>query len=369
MRAYPDNLFIKMATMPYCHYTLATNIGVALVPGQDFGYINMDSDRVLNARAKGEVDTIGTLFGRTLFGKLIEASDPEVFVGRDRELPGIADILGESEILSPKKETWSENSTNMKLLEKYGSAETVARAHKLLGTPEFGPAIGRKINGALVLRAEVEDANGNTALTIYSGARMAIRCADDNPRHMIKIFNSLLMQLSKNQKRIIRVRSSRVRPISKENQTRAMRSLSTTTLNQYRSFPDVGPELHAFLTMIGSFMHDDLHKTALTTDQITSVKIDPTVTEHEWRLICVAVGHGLLHPNVNANNPDEMPVREGTFHLAYALAPHFLLLPRRGKSVKLSAVRAYDRMSDQARALEWKSDFIQLKLFKDEGEE
>ncbi len=30
MRAYPDNLFIKMTTMPYCHYTLSTNLSSTL---------------------------------------------------------------------------------------------------------------------------------------------------------------------------------------------------------------------------------------------------------------------------------------------------------------------------------------------------
>jgi hypothetical protein len=41
---------------------------------------------------------------------------------------------------------------------------------------------------------------------------------------------------------------------------------------------------------------------------------------------------GLLFPNVGANNPDQMPDREGTFHLAYVLAPMYRLLPRRGRA-------------------------------------
>jgi hypothetical protein len=363
MRAYPDNLFIKLTTMPYCHYTLATNIGVALVPGQDFAYINMESDKVLTARSSGETDTIGTRFGRTLFKRLIEASAPEFASRGDRDASA-SEILGESEILDPRHEDWTEKSENMRLLEKYGSRETVARARRLAGTPGFFPAISRKINGPLLLRKQVDEWKGNKALTAYSGARMAIRCADDNPRHLIRIFNALLMLSSHDQKRRMTL-GRRTRAISPEDQTRAMRSLSTSTLNQYRSFPEVGPELHAFLWMVGEFMRIELHEKPLTTDQITSIMIDNTISMRDWRLIRIAVGHGLLHPNVGSGNPDEMPWREGTFHLAYALAPHFLLLPRRGKAVKLSTVEEFHNMSPKEKEVFLGRDPDQLPLFQE----
>src|ERR1017187_2948935 len=106
---------------------------------------------------------------------------------------------------------------------------------------------------------------------------MAIRCGDDNPRHMIKIFNALRMLQSGQRTRLIRVRRASL--ISPEDQTRAMRTLSTNTLNQYRSFPIVGPELHAFLCMMGNYMHANLHEKPLTTDQVTSVIIDGTVSD------------------------------------------------------------------------------------------
>ncbi len=359
MRAYPDNMFIKLTTMPYCHYTLATNIGAALVPGQDFGYVNMDSDRVLNARAGGDPDTIGTFFGRTLFRKLLEASDTHPEDNIDREPLGITDVLGESELLDPRREKWGADSENMRLLEKYASIETVDRARKLAGTRSFAAAISRKINGPLLLRKQVEEWGGNTALTAYSGARMAIRCGDDNPRHMIKIFNVLRLLQSNRQR-------GRMEQIPPSDQTRAMRSLSTNTLNQYRSLPIVGPALHAFLCMLGEYMHSTLHKKPLTTDQITSVVIDKGISDHHWKLVCVAVGHGLLHPNVNSGNPDEMPWREGTFHLAYAFAPHFLLLPRRGKAANLSTILFEAKSSRQQGKVLPALDSNQLQLF-DEG--
>lgn len=85
-------------------------------------------------------------------------------------------------------------------------------------------------------------------------------------------------------------------------------------------------------------MHARLHEQPLTTDQVTSIKIDKNISPREWELIKRAVGLGLLFPNHNANNPDDLPVKEGTFHLAYILAPHFRLLPRRGKSRSLSNI-------------------------------
>lgn len=364
MRAYPtDNLFIKLTTMPYCHYTLATNIGAALVAGQDFAYVNMDSDRVLTARASGDSDTIGTQFGRALFTKLIQASDPKVTTGGYRATPpSAADILGPSIILDPKRERWEADSQNMRTLERYGSAETIARARKLLGSPQFQTEIGRKINGSLLLRKQVDELKGNKALTAYSGARMAIRCADDNPRRMIAIFNALLMRRTWEQKWLM-ARGRKTECIPAKEQTRAMRALSASILNQYRSYPEVGDELHAFLSMLGEYMRANLHDRPLTTDEVTSVQITDSISDNDWKVVRVAVGQGLLHPNIGSANPDEMPWREGTFHLAYALAPHFLLLPRRGRAAKLTAIQEFRHMSLKQKDASGASQFAQASLF------
>jgi hypothetical protein len=359
MRAYPDNLFFKLTTMPYCHYTLATNIGSVLVNGHDFEYVNMDSDRVLTARVPGETDSIGTAFGRTLFKKLIEVSD-----ARGWGVPTVVEVLGETEILDPRREAWGAESENMTLLKKYASSETIARANRLIGTHRFRDEISRKIHGALLLRKAVDELKGNMALTIYSGARMAIRCSDDNPRHMIRIFNAILMALTSDQKRQMRMRLKKSW-ISSADQTRAMQRLSASTLNQVMPFPDVGPELHAFICKLGKYMHADFHNKPVTTDQVTSVTIDDSVSEKDWKLIRVAVGHGLLYPNIGTGNPDEMPWREGTFHLAYALAPYFLLLPRRGKAVKLATIHRFHEMSQKEKDEAMKSEYKQVSLFDD----
>jgi len=276
-------------------------------------------------------------------------------------------VLGETKILDPRREKWGADSENMKLLERYASPKTIARARRLAGTAGFPSAISRKVHGALLLRKEVDELKGNRALKAYSGARMAIRCADGNPRHLMKVFNALLMLRTRAQKREMG-RGRRICWIGPAQQTHAMRILSANRLNRVRSYPDVGPELHAFLSMLGEYMRANLHERPLTTDQVTSVLIDDAISEREWELIEAAVGDGLLHPNVGLGNRDEMPWHEGTFHLAYALAPHFLLLPRRGKAASLAAMKEHWETAQQGASKFTNHRDGQLPLFG-EGED
>ena len=81
----------------------------------------------------------------------------------------------------------------------------------------------------------------------------------------------------------------------------------------------------------------------------------------------VAVGHGYLHPNVGSGNPDEMPWREGTFHFAYAFAPHFFLLPRRGKASKLTTIKKFHEKAQKDTGALKNYGLEQLSWF-DEGE-
>ncbi|MCH8045608.1 MAG: hypothetical protein IID44_18000 [Planctomycetes bacterium] len=113
---------------------------------------------------------------------------------------------------------------------------------------------------------------------------------------------------------------------------------SDQVLAAVQSEPKIGRALHKLLVKVGEFMTHRLYNMPLTTDQISSIEIDHQIDDAEWGLIRRAVAIGLLYPNINPNNPDELPDREGTFHLAYALAPHFRILPRRGKSRILSAI-------------------------------
>ena len=102
-----------------------------------------------------------------------------------------------------------------------------------------------------------------------------------------------------------------------------------------------GERLHRLIREIGLYMKHCLYDMLLTTDQVSSITIDSAIGDDDWRLIQKAVALGLLYPNINPKNPDELPNREGTFHLAYALAPSFRLLPRRGKARSLRTVRRF----------------------------
>ena len=125
MRAYPENLFFKMTTMPYCHYTLETNIGAELVPGHDFEYVNIDFDNVFKSKDDGELDNIGTWFGEKLFKNFYATYQSKNSINISTH-----DILGESELLDPLEEDWSKESENMSLLKKYATPQTYKSAER-----------------------------------------------------------------------------------------------------------------------------------------------------------------------------------------------------------------------------------------------
>ena len=209
------------------------------------------------------------------------------------------------------------------------------RAQKLFGTPKFKSEIGRKIRGALLLREMIENSKGQIRCDAYSGASMAIRCGDGNPRRLIRIFKTMLLAADRTGGFDDAQTKYYVDPTV---QTEKLILVSEQVLKGVTSEMDCsGLDLYKLLKRIGVHMQDCFYKKGLNTDQVTSL----TVTERDsdyWPLIKRAVGLGLLYPNVNPNNPDAVPVSEGTFHLAYALAPHFRLLPRRGSSISLKTI-------------------------------
>lgn len=322
MRASSGNLVYKITTMPYFHHTLDTNTGVPLNEGHDFEYVYIDQDPILsNMEREGS----GTAFALEIFAKRAEASQTKY-----REIT-LKRLLGSSILLDCKDNVWESNSRQMELLKKYANEDTYSRAERLLSDKKkFSDEISRKLHGALLLREAVNMQKGRAEIDVYSGDLMAIRCGDANPRRLIRIFNSFLQ-------RIVWPKHKPPK-LSKKEQTRILTTFSASTLSRVQSEADCGPQLYEFLGSIGNYMHKQLHETPLKTDQISSIKIDKSISDKQWQLVKTAVGLGLLYPNVNANNPDQMPHRNGIFHLAYVLAPYFRILPRRGKPVLLSSV-------------------------------
>jgi hypothetical protein len=342
MRAHSGNIFFKITTMPYCHYTLATNTSVSLTQGEDFEYVYIDFDPVLFAKAESEKSPIGTAFARKLFQRRAEVSGtPTPKPSDGAPTLSIDYFLGASALLDDKDADWTLDSRMMQLLTKFGSPATKARAEELLGQPNFKPTISRKIHGALLLRECYEALKGRGELAIYSGATMAVRCGDANPRRLIRIFNALLLEAQ----RSIEQDHSWLPRLSQKAQTRVLRKLSSSYLERVQSEPEVGKELYDFLTEIGTYMRNAFHEKPLTTDYVTSVSIEKNVTDKEWTLIKRGVQLGLLFPNIGPQQRGELPNREGTFHLAFILAPHFFLLPRRGHSRSLATIVGQMKLS------------------------
>ncbi len=344
MRSFPEcQLFFKLTTQPYCHYTLETNIGVPLNVGHDFEYVYIDVDPVDSRRTGNlrEYATEGTppgvpWFAKTLFSKRAIASGlKRARDGRassdagSRESPligSMGQLFGSSEILDAEATDWSNGSAMFALLERHATKATLKRARRLAGTNRFGNAIGRKIHGALILREALWNQRGQQAPDVYSGASMIVRCSDLNPRRLVRLFNVLLLHGTD------RLRPDRWEPISRADQTRILRKFSSSTLERVQSEPERGGRMFKLLGMLGSYMHDALHKRRISTDQVGSVSFGPETNEDDWATVRAAVGIGLLFPNQKPWKADDLPMSGGEFRMAYVLAPHFFILPRRGKA-------------------------------------
>jgi hypothetical protein len=333
LRTFSGNLAFKITTMPYFHRTLETNTAAPLMVGHDFEYVYIDQDPVINS---GDGPDKGFYFASSVFNKRAAMSGSRYHGIKLKEL------LGSSSLLDPKNEDWGAESVMIELLRKHGTKQTVSRALKLIETPQFMDQIGRKVHGALILKEAVATISGREELGVYSGTSMAIRCSDGNPRRLIRIFNRLLLEAkwAKNENNA----KTRILRLPDKLQNRILTSFSLTTLSRIRNEPKLGPFLFDVINKIGHYMCNYLHKSQLSTDIVSSVYVDQNDSREVWEVIKFAVALGLLYPNINANNPDQMPEGEGTFHLAYVLAPYFKLLPRRGSSRSLRTVLANEKI-------------------------
>jgi hypothetical protein len=334
LRGYSGKLVFKITTMPYFHRTLDTNTGVPLDVGHDFEYVYIDQDPVLTNEEPGDE---GEKFALTLFNKRARVSGARYrrTTGNQTSYITSRELLGHSDLLDGHESQWVEGSNIMALLRKHASQETKERAEGLgIGTPRFMDQIGRKIRPALLLKDRVLSQRGHTELDVYSGATMTIRIGDANPRRLIRLFNSLLLEVPSSA-----ISQPQKTPLlSKKQQTRILIRFSSGTLSRVQSEPEVGRELYEFIRRVGEYMHHSLYEKPVTTDQVSSFRLTSSVEQMYWPLIQHAVALGLLYPNLNTNHPDQLPQKSGTFHLAYVLAPLFRILPRRGKALGLQAV-------------------------------
>lgn len=341
MRTYADGLFFKITTKPYKHYTLDTNTNEPLNEKDDFEYVYIDQPSIA-IRADAEFNYLRDFADQIFAKRLAKSKFKNIGVKLDF-------LLSESYLLS-KEYSAPQREKIQSIILKWGNPETRRRAMELYNQKRYDDQIGRKLKGAALLTEKVRNWKGNEQLDLYSGYQMVIKCADGNPRRLLGLFNAMLSESAG---------ESGFVPLSREAQHRIMRQFSHNELMRVKSEPLSGDQIYSLLSIIGQYMKHRLHDEPISTDQIFSVRFDCS-PPHIWSAVKEAVGLGLLVPNINQSNPDRLPMDGGEFRISYILAPHFMLLPRRGKAISLESILKFGRSLGMTRSYEG-----QLGLFNE----
>lgn len=341
MRANIGNVFFKFTTLPYCHYTLDTNLSVPLDIRHDVHYVYIDQDVSFQYRALEEKSN-----ALKLFRKRAEISKPEYAKYSFGQLFGKSSLLDirvidysefstsrENVIDEKELEKYIQNEETLKLFFKHVNDNTRLKGLELLRNKkikDFGDQFGRKLRALLHLKDYVENLAGNQNVEIYYGAKTVINVADGNPRKLIKIFKEMFSYIeNRGITRFKKVEEILI-PFSIQNQVLA--TIAEQEINRYKIEINFGTGLFDFVSLIGQYMFNHIHKNKLSTEQISSIEVNKSNDEVIWKIIERAVQKGILYPNINLSNPDDMPYREGVFHLAFIFAPKYKLLPRKGDS-------------------------------------
>ena len=367
MRLSPDNLFLKIATMPYGHYTLETDNGATPVtPGHDFEYLHMEegwgvSDGEIEGQ-NGELkqDAAMQRFGELLFQKVLS----QYLNCDDKSNYLFKNYFGKCELLDPQKDAdWTENSHNMSMLRKYGTDELIARAAKIQSQKDkekFMNEVGRKIRGALVLREDFDSRKGRSKSGIFSGASMIVKCADGNPRLLIRILCRIFAGID------VQKRSQ----ITSVRQDEILKNLAKNFLNQIRSYQNVGLKLYESVNVAGKYMARELYDKKIASDCVFSIKI-PEPNEKDCgrrELIMSAIKYGVLKPNDVAKiNYGAKATLGGIYHLSYIFCPLFRIQPRFGKAVAFHTMeRRMKEVNSRKKADVGANGQLMLDLFNED---
>ena len=367
MRLSPGNLFLKIATMPYGHYTLETdNDATPVTPGHDFEYLHMEegwgmSDCEIEGQDEEEKqDATRQRFGELLFQKVLSQ-----YLGSDAKSKYLfRNYFGKCELLDPQKEAdWTETSHNMNLLRQYGTDELIARAEKIQSQKDkekFMNEVGRKIRGALVLREDVDSRKGRSKSGIFSGASMIVKCADGNPRLLIRILCRIFAGVDV--RKVHHIKSAR--------QDEILKNLAKNFLNQIRSYQNVGLKLYEYVNIAGEYMARELYDKQISSDCVFSIKIPEPNEEDCGRreLIMSAIKYGVLKPNDVAKiNYGAKATLGGLYHLSYVFCPLFRIQPRVGKAVVFQTMeRRMKKVNIRKKTDIGSNDQMMFDLFKEE---
>ena len=330
LRSASGDLVFKIATMPFAHHTLATNLGDPVREGNDFEYVHVDQEPIDSRGSQSEGEFLR--FARELFKQRIAFQSPHL-IGLT-----LRDLLGASPLLEDKRiESGQEKEAFMSLLRRHANPATIARAERLQSTLKFKSEIVRKMHGALILRDAIENSHGNTRMKIYSGESLVVRCADGNGRRLMRILNSLVQRLEVNDGGRAKL------PIDAGVQNDVLESIARETMNRISSEPPYGNLTARYLKAIGAYMKWTFSSAnrRLGTDQTTSVTISAEDGEDAQHFIKQAIQLSLMIParNVPMKTPDQTCV--GDFHLAFLFSPFFRILPRRNEAVRLPKVLSH----------------------------
>lgn len=331
MRASAGEFVFKIATMPFAHHTLATNLGDPVREGNDFEYVYVDREPVDRRGSQAEGEFLA--FAREMFRRRISVRLAKAEGLSLRSLLGASALLDDKKVESPQDEEHV-----MALLRKHANPLTVARAQRLRGSPKFKNEIVRKMHGALILRDALATHHGNAKLRVYSGESTVVRCCDGNARRLMRVLNQLVQRIRLDDTGRV------VLPLDAAVQNEVLESVARDTLNRVHSEPPNGAVTYTYLEAVGRFMQWQFSSSSrqLGSDQVTSVIVNDVDGEDAQRFIRQAVQLSLMIPGreVSLVAGDDAPC-SGVFHLAFLFAPLFHLLPRRNDAVRLSRVVAH----------------------------
>ena len=346
MRGAPENLFIKIATMPFSHYTLETDFADApLRPGNDFEYLMMDKE--MKYMSGGGVKKIDSEFSDTelqfceqLFDRVISTCYPDC----DPSWRNLEEMFGPSVLLDNAVDAdWSQGSMYMSLFKQYASTSYVIRAEELLkdgARTKFKNEVSRKVRGTLLLRENKDVCIGNKKSSIYSGGKVVLRCAERNPRMFIRIINSMLRYVKEGSRPLVGVKK----------QEEVLVDLARNFHNQIKSYQVVGPDLYRLVEAIGKRFKSELYEKPLTGDVLQSVELDEKYLSDDKnvKLVRAAIQYGVFRPNdVSCINYGSDAKLEGVYHLAYLFCPLFRLQPRMGKAINMEDILMPRKRSSQ----------------------
>jgi len=231
-------------------------------------------------------------------------------------------------------------STNAAPVEVFGDSEFSDRAESV--APQFGEVrrkilarenhdSARKSVPVAAIRTLRRAVTGNHNSSAYSGWTTLARLSDGNPGMFVRLLNALRPD-------------DKSWPVSGIEQHRVVKELAASWLDWSQALYEDGAHLRDILVRIGEDYSRKLHDRSVddlnVQEEANRFRIDLRhLSERDAKAFRVAARHGLLVAEAQATS-FRYPANSGVWRLSYALAPHFWLLPRRGRVARVGQDRA-----------------------------